>query len=171
MTRILETSRLILRELGADDADFILELVNDADWLRHIGDRHIRNLADAHRYIEEGPRTSYQAHGHGLWVATLKGGGQPIGLCGFLKRDVLDNADLGYALLPAFRARGYALEACAAALEYAGQTLAFSRVLAIVSPANHRSIRLLEKLGFRFLRSFSFDADNDNSYLYERALN
>lgn len=167
---VSQSRRIILRELTADDAAFILELVNDPDWLRFIGDREIGDLAAARRYIIDGPVISYREHGFGLWAMTLRDSGTAIGLCGFLKREELDEADLGYALLPAYRHQGYALESCRTALEYGASALAQSQVLAIVSPDNQRSIRLLEKLGFVFLRTFKFGDEQRESHLYRRHL-
>ena len=145
---VLETERLRLRKLAKDDAAFILELVNDPDWLRHIGDRGVRSLKDASEFIAEGPLASYSSYGYGLWLVELKESSIPIGLCGVLKRKHLEHPDLGYALLPQFRGQGFAIESCRGVLSYARLKLAMSQVLAIVSPANARSIGLLEKLSF-----------------------
>lgn len=145
--RVLETERLSLRWLEPDDADFILELTNDPDWLRHIGDRGIRCADDALRYIAEGPRAMYERLGFGLYAVELQGGGMPIGLCGLIKRDWLDDVDVGFAFLPAYRGQGYAVEAARATLEHGRRDLGLRRIAAIVSPAYAVSIRLLEKLG------------------------
>src|SRR5262245_42217627 len=98
---ILETSRLLLRRLTEDDAPFVLELVNDPDWLRYIGDKKVRNLVDACRYLQEGPLLMYQRCGHGLYAVELKSSGLLIGICGLIKREGLDDVDLGFAFLPA----------------------------------------------------------------------
>lgn len=121
--------------------------MNDADWLRHIGDRGVHALADAERYLREGPLTSYAEHGFGLWCVETLQSRCAIGLCGLLKRPSLDHVDLGFAYLPAHRGQGYAEEAARATLAYAYGALALPKVVAIVSPANTRSIRLLERLG------------------------
>lgn len=149
---VLDTERLALRWLEPADAAFILELTNDPDWLRHIGDRGIRSLADATRYIAEGPRAMCERLGFGLYCVVLRQTGTAIGLCGLIKRDWLDDVDIGFAFLPAFRGCGYALEAAAATLRYAQDALGLHSIAAIVSPANADSIRLLEKLGLKFER-------------------
>src|ERR1051325_5804180 len=69
-----ETARLKLRELGADDAAFILELVNEPGWLRFVGDRNVHSLDDARGYIARGPAASYEKHGFGLWAVELAAG-------------------------------------------------------------------------------------------------
>ena len=152
MIPVLETERLVLRRLTTDDATFILELLNDPAFRRYIGDKGVRNHADACRYIETGPLASYERHGFGLLRVELKDGGEPIGMCGLLKRDYLPDVDIGFALLPAYRSKGYTLEAASAVLAHARDTLGLERVLAITSPDNVASIGLLERLGFRFDR-------------------
>src|SRR5688572_10804905 len=93
----LTTDRLILRELTLDDAEFILGLVNEPSWLRFIGDRGVRTLDDARAYISNGPMKSYERNGFGLYLTALKGAGTPIGMCGLIKRDGLDDVDVGFA--------------------------------------------------------------------------
>lgn len=147
--RVLDTPRLALREMVAADAPFILELLTDPAFLECIGDRGVRTLEDAGRYIETGPRASYARLGFGLWVVTARVDGAPVGICGLLKRDTLPDVDVGYAFLPAYRGLGYAAEAARACCEYAFAQRGLPRVLAIVSPGNAASIRVLEKIGFR----------------------
>lgn len=151
-THVLDTQRLVLRRLETADAGFIVEITNDPDWLRHIGDRGVRSPDDARRYIADGPCAMYQRHGFGLYLVRLRDGGTPVGLCGFIKRDWLDDVDIGFAFLPAFRGRGYALEAAAATLEYGWTILGLPRIAAIVSPGNPDSLRLLGRLGMRLER-------------------
>lgn len=142
-----DTKRLHLRRLAEDDAAFILALVNDPAWLRHIGDRNVHSLDDAIGYIRNGPGASYARHGFGLWCVTDKDDGTPIGLCGLLQRDALTDPDIGFAYLPAYRGQGFAAEAAKATLAFARDDLGLARVLAIVHPDNPDSIRLLERLG------------------------
>jgi ribosomal-protein-alanine N-acetyltransferase len=149
---MLGTARLRLRELAPSDATFILALLNEPSFIQNIGDRRVRTLEDARAYIENGPVASYARFGFGLYLVELSASGAPIGLCGILQRDALPDPDLGFALLPAYWKQGYALESAAAVRHYARVELRLERLLAITSPANAGSIRLLEKLGFRFAR-------------------
>jgi RimJ/RimL family protein N-acetyltransferase len=146
---ILETDRLIVRHVTIDDAEFILGLLNEPSWLRFIGDKGVRTLDDARNYILTGPVESYRRFGFGLYLTQEKPDGTPIGLCGLLKRDVLPDADIGFAFLPAFWGKGYAHEAAAAVMEHGSTVLGLKRILAITNPDNESSIRLLEKLGMR----------------------
>lgn len=149
---MLETSRLTLRELTPADAPHVLELVNDPAWLRYIGDRNVHSVADAEAYIRNGPAASYARHRFGLWAVQRKADGAWLGMCGLLKRDTLPDVDIGFAFLERFRGQGYAAESIGTTLDHARHRLGLKRVLAITSPDNTASIRLLEKLGLRFER-------------------
>ena len=148
----LGTARLQLRDLATADAPFILTLLNEPSFIQNIGDRGIRTLEDARAYIENGPIASYARFGFGLYLVELNESREPIGICGILQRDALPDPDLGFAFLPAYWKQGYALESAAAVRHYARAELGLGRLLAIANPANAGSIRLLEKLGFRFER-------------------
>jgi len=164
--RVLETGRLILRMLVTDDAPFILQLVNDPDWLRYIGDKGVRNLDDARAYIENGPMAMYRRFGFGLFAVELKASRVPIGMCGLIKRDTLPDVDIGFAFLPQFRAHGYGREAARATLAYGRDAVGLKRIIAITSPDNDASGRLLEAVGLHFERTFDISADDRSVRLY-----
>ena len=166
---VLETERLFLRPLTFDDAPFVLELLNDPDWLRFIGDKGVRTLEDARRYIETGPFESYTKNGFGMLLVERRTDRTPAGLCGLVRRDVLPGPDLGYAFLPAFRRQGYAVEAARAVLRFARETVGLERIHAITNPDNERSIRVLDHFGFRFERMLRL-SENDEVRLYARNL-
>ncbi len=142
------TERLTLRELTALDASFVCALMNEPSFVAHIGDRGVRTVDDARRYIESGPWTRYSTLGFGLWLVQLRENGEPIGICGLLQRDTLRSPDIGFAFRPQFWAHGYALESARAVMSFAADVLHRSEILALVNPSNAASIRLLEKLGF-----------------------
>lgn len=166
----LETARLTLRRLSADDASFLIELLNQPSFIAHIGDRGVRTVADAHRYLREGPFAMYERFGFGLWHLSQKVDGSPVGLCGLLKRDVLADVDVGYALLPEFWGRGYALEAVNATLAHAASKFGLDRVVAVVSVDNAASIRVLEKAGMSHEGMVSLQASEPPVRLYGRSL-
>ncbi len=166
----LDTQRLTIRRMAEADAPFILELLNDAAFLRYIGDKNVRTLDDARRYIAEGPVASYVRFGFGLDVVRLKSDGTPIGICGLLKRDALPEPDIGFAYLAPYCGLGYGHEAADACLSHARTVLTLPRVLAITSPDNMASIRLLEKLGFGFERLTSLAEGQSEVKLFSRAL-
>jgi RimJ/RimL family protein N-acetyltransferase len=148
---VLETDRLVLRRMTVDDAPFMLRLLNDSAFIEYIGDKGVRTLEDARQHILTGPIDMYARLGHGLFLVQLHGG-LPIGICGLIKRDTLEDVDLGYAFMPDYRGQGYALEAAAGVMAYARSSLKLQRVVAIVSKHNHASSGLLLKIGFEFER-------------------
>ena len=166
----VETDRLVLRRLTEDDAAFILQLLNEPSFLQFIGDRGVRTLDDARAYLRNGPLASYERFGYGLLLVTRREGGLPIGMCGLLKRDTLEDADVGFAFLPAHWAKGYAFEAASAVIARGKDAFALPRVAAITQPDNRGSIRVLEKLGLRFERMIRMTADSPEIMLYGRDL-
>jgi ribosomal-protein-alanine N-acetyltransferase len=168
MTQILQTARLGLRQLESADAAFILELLNDPSWLQFIGDKGVRSLGAAELYIEQGPRAMYARFGFGLYLVESNQTSEPMGLCGLLKRETLDAIDLGFAFLPRFRGKGYAHEAAEAVLSDAQRRLGIDRIVAITSPDNQTSGRLLQKLGFALERTMRLAGDSHEVLLYSR---
>lgn len=162
----IETRRLRLRWLESRDAEFIYRLVNDPHWLRFIGDRHVSNLDDARVYIEDGPRAMYRSFGFGLNRIALRDDDTPIGICGLLQRDSLQDCDLGFALLPGFRGQGYAFEAASAILHHGFTELGKTRIAAIANPDNRDSIVLLTRLGFYREQTINMEPDRDALDLY-----
>jgi RimJ/RimL family protein N-acetyltransferase len=152
---VSETTRLQLRHLTLDDASFILELVNDPSWILFIGDRGVRTLAQAVDYLQNGPMASYAENGFGLYLVQRKEDNMRLGMCGLVKRPSLPHIDIGFAFLPQFTGQGYAYEAATAVLHHAHHDLKLSPIVAIVAPDNHRSIKLLQKLGLHFQKMIS----------------
>ena len=150
--KVLETDRLILRRLSPEDEEFILRLLNEPSWLRFIGDKGIRTLEGARNYILNGPVLMYSRLGFGLYLVESKGEGCPIGICGLIKRDSLEDVDLGFAFLPEFWGKGFAFESASAVMAYGKRDFGLTRLAAITSPDNYVSAGLLEKLGFNFER-------------------
>lgn len=165
MTQLTETERLLLCPLKSDDAEFIFRLLNTPGWLEFIGDRGIRTLADAEQYIIGGPAKSYSKNGFGLWLVKTKTG-DSIGICGLIKRDTLEDVDLGFAFLPEFEGKGYALEAANASLALAQNQYGIKRVTAITVPGNRRSINLLEKTGMKFEREIILEGETVTLLLF-----
>ena len=163
---VLETDRLTLRRITTDDAPVILALVNDPAWLENIGDRGVRTLDDARAYIEKGPVAMYQRCGFGLYLAVRKADGAAIGMAGLIKRDTLDDVDVGFAFFPEYRGHGYAYEAAAAVVAYGKRELGLERIVAITSPTNARSIKVLEKVGLVFLRSLGKSPEGLDTWLF-----
>ena len=163
---MIETKRLRLRRLTLSDADaqFMLRLVNDPGWLANIGDRNVRDLEQSRAYIQK-TLDMYEKYGFGSLMAELKETGEPIGTCGLVKRDSVEDVEVGYALLPQFRGRGLAIEGAKAVLDYAREVLKLPRVAAIVTPANRESIKVLERIGLSFVGPLTLP-NKDQVHLY-----
>jgi ribosomal-protein-alanine N-acetyltransferase len=162
---IVETARLIIREFTATDAPFIVRLVNSEGWLKYIGDRKIRTEADALIYLQSGPLQSYAQNGFGLWMVEVKDSHEAAGMCGLIRRSYLPSPDLGFAFLPEYTGKGYALESARGTLSFA-QEKGIDKLCAITMPDNKNSIRLLEKAGFVFQKEITLPPDNETLQLY-----
>lgn len=167
---VIETERLNLREMSEADAGFILEVLNDPGFVRYVGDRGVRTIEDAARYINERFVASYRQNGFGLWLVETKAEKAPAGICGLLKRGTLPGVEIGYAFLPPFRSKGYAFEAASAALRHARDVLGLPRLYAIVNPDNAISIRVLEKLGMKFERMVRLSGEESDVNLFSTDL-
>jgi RimJ/RimL family protein N-acetyltransferase len=163
---IAETRRLKIRELTVDDADFILGLVNEPSFLENIGDKGVRDLDDARRFILEGPWAAGQPPGHGQFAVEVKTSGLRAGVCGILYRERLDLTDIGCAFLPQFWRRGFATEAATAVMSYARATLGVDAIVALTAEHNLASIKLLEKMGFRLERTVKMTEDDPGTLVY-----
>lgn len=149
---ILETERLILRKVDRDDAAFIFELLNTPKFIKYIGDRGVRDLDGAVKYIDERYLASYRDNGYGLYGVVEKVSGKLIGACGFVRRPTLPGPDIGFSFLPDHERKGYGFESASAVMGYGQEKLGFDRLMAITSLDNEASGKLLEKLGFTFER-------------------
>ena len=157
---VLETERLILRWLDIKDAPFILELVNDPAWIQFIGNKGVRTLEDATNYIVNGPIDMYNKLGFGLYLVERKEDLTPLGMCGLIKRDSLEDVDIGFAFLEEFRSKGYGYESASAVIDYGVQNLGLKRIVAITTIDNIHSGKLLEKVGLQFEKIIS-DSEED----------
>ena len=165
---VAETARLRLRELTAEDAAFVLELVNEPAWLTFIGDRNVHSLEDARGYIARGPGASYAAHGFGHWAVEPRAGGEPLGMCGLVQRAALPHVDLGFAFLARHWGTGYAREAAAEVVRLARERFRLPALVAITDPDNGPSQRLLEGVGFHYDRIIAWGETNEPLMLYVR---
>ena len=163
---IVETKRLILREINVEDAEFVLRLVNEPSFVSNIGDKGLKNIDDAERFILEGYWTNQERSGYGMFLVELEGGGDPIGSCGLLYRKVLDVTDIGFAFLPEFWNRGFAYEAAEAIMKYGHSTLGVKKIVGLTSEDNLGSINLLKKLGMDFEKTVKMSDDDSGTVFY-----
>ncbi|RYY53225.1 MAG: N-acetyltransferase [Chitinophagaceae bacterium] len=162
---IAETPRLLLRQLGKSDAAFIYRLVNTEGWLKNIGDRNVHSVENAEAYIERTAIASYKANGFGLWMVESKDNHEPMGICGLIRRPGLEDVDIGFAFMPGFHGKGFAIEAAAATVQQAAR-VGLRKLVAITLPANKPSVNLLLRLRFRFEKTMTLPGETVPLNLY-----
>lgn len=140
----IDTERLFITPLTAEDNTFIFELVNTEGWLKFIGNRNVYTTEDASAYIERIKSNKNIQY----WIARLKQNKTAIGIITLIKRDHLEHPDIGFAFLPQFSNNGFAYEATKAVLNFILQRHNYEKIAAITIPGNKRSIGLLRKLDF-----------------------
>lgn len=163
---ILETERLVLRQVIPSDAEFLFALMNEPAFHQNIGDRGIRTLDDARAYLEKRFTNRYAELGYGLYRVELKQDHTVVGISGFVKRDFLAHPDIGFAFLQKFWGRGYGFESGFAVMRFGQAALGFERVYGVTAPFNTGSVRLLEKLGLHFEMRFRMPEHHDDSLLF-----
>ncbi len=168
---IAETDRLLVEKFTLKDASFFKELVNTPHWLKYIGDRDIKTINDAKAYIKKTHLKSYETTGFGFYKLLLKEeNNKPIGSCGLVKREGLDDVDIGFAFLPEYEGKGLAYESSSAILEIAKEEFGLERIVAITLPTNSNSIKLLEKLGFAYEKRVKPFEDGEELLLFAKTL-
>lgn len=164
--RSMQTERLFLRWITEDDADLMLAVWNDPDFIRHVGDRGIRTVEESRQVVRERILQHYAEHGYGPYRVACLDTDQAMGICGLFKRENLEYPDIGYGFLPEFRGHGYAVEAAQAVLDHARGPMKLPQLLAIVTPENIRSTRLLEKLGMQVEGKVRMPGEDEDILLY-----
>jgi RimJ/RimL family protein N-acetyltransferase len=149
-----------------NDSDFIIELLNDPSFITNIGDKIVRTIGDAHKYILTGPVASYEKNGFGLYLVVLKETAQPIGICGLIKRENLENVDVGFAFLPEFWGKGYAFESASAVVNYGKENFGLKKIVGVTIPENTGSIAVLEKIGLHFEKMVKMKDDEPEIRLF-----
>ena len=168
MTIIARTKRLTIRRLEPEDAPFFRELVNTPGWVQFIGQRNIHTDAEALAYLEGGIFKSYRESGYGFYMVELTDGQLPLGINGIVLRGSLPGPDFGFAFLPQYMGKGYAVESSEAVLSHVKNDLVIEELYAISLPENERSLRLLEKLGFQ--NQGPIELNNETLLLYRKEL-
>ncbi|NBN80167.1 GNAT family N-acetyltransferase [Microvirga tunisiensis] len=161
------SAQLAFRMILPADAAFLLTLMTDPAYCRYIGDRGLKTVEDARRYIREHIATHHTRHGFGLWMASTHAG-RPVGIAGLLQREQLDAPDIGYALLAEARGRGLGREAASAMVAHGFDALGAPHLHAVTHPDNLASNRLLAGLGFRLVEaSFRMTPEAAPSLLHQ----
>ncbi|MFY7672007.1 GNAT family N-acetyltransferase [Tenacibaculum sp. MEBiC06402] len=162
---LIESDRLFIREATVDDASFYFELFNDSDWITFINDKGLKSVEQTRTYLEDVLSKNAKLNGLGFFTVILKETNEPIGTTSALQRENLDFIDVGYALLPKGRGKGYASEATLLMMDYIKDTFKQEKVYAFTLPENEKSKRLLENLGYTYVGKQSvFEGEEDCVY-------
>ncbi|MEK5038348.1 GNAT family N-acetyltransferase [Sporosarcina sp. FSL K6-3457] len=170
MFPIIETERLILRQVTTEDATDMFAYLSDQDVVEPMGLDPFETVKDV--WDEIGWYTSIYEEGTGIrWGITLKDSGKVIGSCGFLNRIPKHyRAEVGYEVSKDYWGQGIASEALEAVVKYGYHHLQLERIEALIEPANVASQKLVEKQGFEkegLLRHYEFARGKfDDLYMY-----
>ena len=148
MKHILETSRLILRELDSKDAKNFYDLNSNPNVIKYTGNSAFKNVEEAKEFLEN--YTDYKFNGYGRWAVILKTTDKFIGWCG-LKIDELENeTDIGFRFFEEEWNKGYATESAIACIHYGFEKLKLKRIIGRAMKENVGSIKVLEKIGLEY---------------------
>ncbi|WP_292943433.1 GNAT family N-acetyltransferase [Olleya sp. UBA1516] len=168
---VAETERLIITKFTLDDAQFFIDLVNTPKFKLFIGDRKVNTIDQAKARIKKGHLNDYKTHGYGFYKLHLKAeNNKPIGTNGLTKRANLELPDIGFAMLPEYEGKGYGLESSLAILELAKNSFDLKKIGAITKDNNVASIKLIEKLGFNFIKMVKPFEDDSELMLFAKNL-
>ncbi|WP_419869289.1 GNAT family N-acetyltransferase [Chryseobacterium sp. CT-SW4] len=160
-----ETERLILRPMSLEDASFIFDLYNQAKFIKYIGDRNIRSLSDAEKYIKDRFLPQFEKLGYGNYLITIRETEEKIGGVGIFERAGLDVVDIGFSLLENFEGKGYAYEAAQKIKEVGMEKFGLKKISAITTKDNISSQKLIQKLGLKYQKNVTLP-DDDEELLY-----
>lgn len=163
---VYETERLFLRPVVESDAPFILKLLTTPKFLKFIGDREVRTLDQAKKYIRKKMLPQLYRLGYGNYAVVRKSDGTLVGTCGLHDRKGLEGVDIGFAFLPEYEGKGYAFESANKVKKVAITEFGIGTILGVTSRNNISSRKLLEKLGLRFQRMITLPNEDKEICLY-----
>ncbi len=161
MNTIIETKRLVLRELELSDSEHFFALNANLEVLKYTGDRPFLSISEAESFLRN--YDDYKKNGFGRWAVIHRESGAFLGWCG-LKLNEENRVDLGFRFFEKFWGKGYATESASAALEVGFTILNLSEIIGRAAVDNQASIRVLEKIGMHFWRQGSCDGIENAVY-------
>ncbi len=162
-----ETERLYIKPTTSEDAKFIFELMNSPKWLTYIGDRAVNSIDDAKAYIAEKMTPQLARLGFATYTVIRKTDDQKIGSVGLYDRDGLDGIDIGFAFLPKYEQKGYAFESASKLKSIAFEHFKINKLNAITVSENVSSQKLIEKLGFTYIKTIEMSNDDTPLLLFQ----
>lgn len=146
----IETDRLIIRPFTIEDIEPAHRMNLDQDVNKYTGDGGVVSEEDTKRRIVADVLGDYKKHGYGRLAVELKSEKEFIGFTGLKYLEDMDEVDLGYRFMKSYWGRGIATESAKASIKLGFETLGLSRIIAMVLPENIASIKVLEKLNFKY---------------------
>lgn len=143
---ILQTQRLIIREMTEEDLDALYRIYAQPG-IEEVMDGLSEDREEERAYIRAYIERAYPFYGFGLWMITEKESGRCVGRAGFFMREGFNDPELGFIIAREAQRKGYCLEACGAMLEYGFRELGFVQVQALVAEGNNASLAVCRKLG------------------------
>lgn len=153
--------------MSLDDTDLILELYNMPNFIKFIGNRNIKSLADAENYIKAKFLPQFEKLGFGNYLIELKDGNIKIGGVGIFERQGLDIVDIGFSVLERFEGKGYMFEAAQKVKSIGMDDFGLNKISAITSKDNFSSQKLIERLGLKFQKYVTLPNENEELMYYE----
>lgn len=163
--KAFHSERLTLKPTNIEDAPFLVDLLNSPKWLKYIGDRNIKTIAQAENHIKEKILTQFDRLGYGNYTVIRKSDGVRMGSCGLYDRPGLEGIDIGFAFLPEYEGQGYGFESAKTVLDYVVANFSIDEICAITSLQNKRSQVLLEKIGLKYVKNVKLPG-NDEELMY-----
>ncbi|MCT3649472.1 GNAT family N-acetyltransferase [Elizabethkingia anophelis] len=155
MKPILETERLLLRELNSDDAGDFFNLNENPNVIKYTGDKAFQNIDEAREFLEN--YQDYRLNGYGRWAVMSKENNEFVGWCGLKYNSSTDETDVGFRFFEHYWNKGFATESAGACIDYGFKNLNLNTVVGRAMQDNAASVKILEKLGMKYVRDFEFD--------------
>jgi ribosomal-protein-alanine N-acetyltransferase len=158
MKQVVETERLLLRELNADDAEDFYRLNLNPNVIRYTGDAAFRNVEEAKAFLEN--YADYIINGYGRWAVIHKARHEFIGWCGLKYDSASDETDIGFRFFEEEWNKGFATESARACIDYGFTKINLETIIGRAMSENKASINVLEKTGLKFVSEFRFDLNH-----------
>lgn len=166
MKPLIETQRLLLREITLHDTDVMFQLHSNPDVQKYTGEPPIDSIEEMEQAIQT-RINDYKKYGYGRWATFLKDKMHFIGWAGLAYLPEFDKIDLGYRFLPKYWGKGYATEASHAILAYGFNNLQLKQIIAIALKENKASIRVMEKVGMKFDKFAPYEEGGEDVVWYQ----
>jgi len=162
---LIETERLLLREITLDDKEELFKLHSDPEVQKYTGEPLVESIEEMEKAIKA-RISDYEKYGFGRWATILKNEMQFVGWAGLAYLPEFDEIDLGYRFLPEYWGKGIATEASHAILAYGFDQLKLRKIIAIAMKENKASFKVMEKVGMEFDKFAPYELGSEDAVWY-----